>query len=175
MGSHIESGSHDGVVREGRRTWDSGLSERLLKRPRLLSPESCVLSPVLHALAPRASRAFTLVELLVVLAILAFLLSVAVPRYFGSLDRAKETVLKDNLFQVRESLDQYFSDTGRYPDKIEDLVTRHYLRSAPVDPVTGSAATWVVVPPRDLDKGGVFDIRSGAAGNGKDGTAYRDW
>jgi len=115
------------------------------------------------------------VELLVVLAILAFLLSIAVPRYFGSLDRSKETVLRENLFQVRESLDKYFADTGKYPDRIEDLVTRRYLRSAPIDPVTGSATTWVVVPPRELDRGGVFDIRSGAAGNGKDGTAYRDW
>ncbi len=123
----------------------------------------------------RPSRAFTLVELLVVLAILAFLLSIAVPRYFGSLDRSKETVLRENLFQVRESLDKYFADTGKYPDRIEDLVTRRYLRSAPIDPVTGSATTWVVVPPRELDRGGVFDIRSGAAGNGKDGTAYRDW
>lgn len=123
----------------------------------------------------RSSRAFTLVELLVVLAIVALLLSIAVPRYFGSLDRSKETVLKENLFQVRESLDKYFSDTGRYPDRIEDLVTRHYLRSAPIDPVTGSTTTWVVVPPRETEKGGVFDIRSGAAGNGKDGTAYRDW
>src|SRR5258706_942817 len=121
------------------------------------------------------SRAFALVELLVVLAILAFLLSIAVPRYFGSLDRSKETVLRENLFQVRESLDKYFADTGKYPDRIEDLVTRRYLRSAPIDPVTGSATTWVVVPPRELDRGGVFDIRSGAAGNGKDGTAYRDW
>ena len=123
----------------------------------------------------RPSRAFTLVELLVVLAIVALLLGIAVPRYFGSLDRSKETVLKENLFQVRESLDKYFSDTGKYPDRIEDLVTRHYLRSAPIDPVTGSTTTWVVVPPREADKGGVFDIRSGAAGNGKDGTAYRDW
>jgi general secretion pathway protein G len=171
MGLPIESGSRDGVVREELRTEDSELSERLLKALVQLSPEYSVLSPR----AKRASRAFTLVELLVVLAILAFLLSVAVPRYFGSLDRSKETVLKENLFQVRESLDQYFSDTGKYPDKIEDLVARHYLRSAPIDPVTGSTTTWLVVPPGELDKGGVFDIRSGAAGNGKDGTAYRNW
>jgi general secretion pathway protein G len=125
--------------------------------------------------AKRNSQAFTLVELLVVLAIVALLLGVAAPRYFGSLERSKETVLRDNLFQVRESLDHYYADTGKYPDKLDDLVARHYLRAAPVDPVTGSATTWVVVPPRELDKGGVFDIRSGAAGNGKDGTAYRDW
>ena len=167
MGLRIENGEKAGL-----RTEDSGLSGLGRIRSLSLSPESCVPSPRGCA---RASRAFTLVEILVVLAILAFLLSVAVPRYFGSLDRSKETVLKDNLFQVRESLDHFYADTGKYPDKIEDLVTRHYLRAAPVDPVTGSATTWVVVPPRELDKGGVFDIKSGATGNGKDGTAYKDW
>lgn len=170
MGLRTENGEKNGL-----RTEDAGLSERPVKTPRPLSPEFSVLSPPTRPRVRRALRGFTLVELLVVLAILAFLLSVAVPRYFGSLDRSKETVLRENLFQVRESLDKYFSDTGKYPDKIEDLVTRHYLRSAPIDPVTGSTTTWLVVPPRDLDKGGVFDIRSGAAGNGKDGTAYRDW
>lgn len=124
---------------------------------------------------PRAQRGFTLVELLVVLAILAFLLSVAVPRYFGSLERSKETVLKENLFRMRESLDRYFSDNGRYPDRIEDLVARHYLRAAPVDPLTESATTWIIVPPKELDHGSVYDIRSGAPGNGRDGTAFRDW
>ena len=166
MGSNIGNGKNEGL-----RTEDSGLSGTKAIGRFSLNIQSSALS----TRAKRNSRAFTLVELLVVLAILAFLLSVAVPRYFGSLDRSKETVLRDNLFQVRESLDQYFSDTGKYPDKIEDLVARHYLRAAPVDPVTGSTTTWVVVPPRELDKGGVFDIRSGAAGNGKDGTAYRDW
>ncbi|HVY07905.1 MAG TPA: type II secretion system protein G [Burkholderiales bacterium] len=109
------------------------------------------------------------------LAILALLLGVAVPRYFGSLERSKETVLKENLFQVRESLDRYFSDTGRYPDRLEDLVARRYLRGAPMDPITGSTTTWIVVAPHDLDKGSVYDIRSGAPGNAKDGSAYRDW
>jgi general secretion pathway protein G len=118
---------------------------------------------------------FTLVELLVVLAIIAFLLSVAVPRYFGSLERSKETVLKENLFRMRESLDRYFSDNGRYPDRIDDLVARHYLRAAPVDPLTESATTWIVVAPKELDHGSVYDIRSGAPGNGRDGTAFRDW
>src|ERR1700710_1806223 len=96
---------------------------------------------------PSRPSGFTLVELLVVLAIVALLLGVAAPRYFGSLERSKETVLRDNLFQVRESLDHYYADTGKYPDKLDDLVARHYLRAPPVDPVTGSATTWVLVPP----------------------------
>ena len=158
MELNIRNGEGRGTRNEGR-----GKTSELLTFPRS------------SFLVPHTSRAFTLVELLVVLAILALLLSVAVPRYFGSLDRSKETVLKQNLFQVRESLDKYFSDNGKYPERIEDLVTRHYLRAAPVDPVTGSATTWVVVPPRDADKGSVYDVKSGAEGKGRDGTAYRDW
>jgi general secretion pathway protein G len=118
---------------------------------------------------------FTLIEILVVLAILAVLLSIAAPRYFGGVDRSKETVLRQNLFQIRDSLDKYFADTGKYPDKLDDLVAKHYLRSAPVDPITGSTTTWVVVPPQDPEKGGVYDVKSGAEGKAKDGTAYGEW
>ena len=123
----------------------------------------------------RRAHGFTLIEILVVLAILALLLSIAAPRYFGSVDRSKATVLKQNLFQIRESLDRYFADTGRYPDSLEDLVTKHYLRSAPVDPVTGSATSWIVVPPQDVKKGAVYDVKSGAPGTARDGSAYSDW
>ena len=118
---------------------------------------------------------FTLIEILVVLAILASLLSIAAPRYFGSVDRSKETVLKQNLFQIREALDKYYSDVGMYPGSLDDLVAKHYLRAAPVDPVTGSTTTWVIVAPQDLKKGAVYDIRSGAPGNARDGTAYSEW
>ena len=118
---------------------------------------------------------FTLIEILVVLAILAALLSIAAPRYFGSVDRSKETVLKQNLFQIRETLDKYYADTGRYPDSVDDLVAKHYLRTTPVDPVTGSATTWIIVPPADLKKGGVYDVKSGAPGHAKDGTSFSDW
>lgn len=120
-------------------------------------------------------RGFTLIEILVVLAILAMLLSVAAPRYFGTVDRSRETVLKQNLFQIRESLDKYFADTGKYPETLDDLVARRYLRSAPLDPITGSTTTWVIVAPQDRQKGGVYDVKSGAEGNAKDGTPYRDW
>lgn len=118
---------------------------------------------------------FTLIEILVVLAILAALLSIAAPRYFGSVDRSKETVLKQNLFQIRETLDKYYADTGRYPDSVDDLVAKRYLRTTPVDPVTGSTTTWIIVPPADLKKGGVYDVKSGAPGTAKDGTSFSDW
>ena len=121
------------------------------------------------------NNGFTLIEILVVLAILAMLLSVAAPRYFGSVDRSRETVLKQNLFQIREALDKHYADTGKYPNTLDDLVAKRYLRSAPVDPITGSTTTWVIVVPQDHQKGGVYDVKSGADGNGRDGTPFHDW
>lgn len=121
------------------------------------------------------ARGFTLIELLVVLAIIATLLMLAVPRYFASQDRAKEAVLKENLFQLRDAIGKYHGDKGRYPESLEALATEKYLRAVPVDPVTESALTWVVVPPKDLQQSGVYDVRSGAQGQASDGTQYGDW
>src|SRR6478752_123298 len=101
---------------------------------------------------PRLKAGFTLVELLVVMAIIATLLTLAVPRYFGSVDRSKEAVLKQDLATLRDSLDKYYGDTGRYPDSLEDLVTKRYIRGVPIDPITQSNATWLVVPPGDPAK-----------------------
>lgn len=121
------------------------------------------------------SRGFTLIELLVVLAIVATLLTVAVPRYFGSVDRAKEAVLRENLYQMRDAIGKYHADKGRYPDTLDALATDRYLRKVPLDPVTESATTWVVVAPEDPQKGGVFDVKSGAQGKGSDGTEFATW
>jgi general secretion pathway protein G len=118
---------------------------------------------------------FTLIELLVVLAIIATLLLLAVPRYYSSVDRSKEAVLKENLFQMRDAIGKYYGDKGTYPESIEALATEKYLRKVPLDPVTESATTWVVVPPEDAQKGGVFDVKSGAQGKGLDGTEYSAW
>lgn len=120
-------------------------------------------------------RGFTLIELLVVMTIIALLLTIAVPRYFGSVDRAKESVLRENLATLRESLDKYYADTGKYPATLDALVEQRYLRSIPIDPVTDSARTWVTIPPSDPQKGGVYDVRSGARDKARDGTAYSDW
>ena len=118
---------------------------------------------------------FTLIELLVTMAIIAVLLSLAVPQYFGRVEGAREAVLRENLHQMRDALDKYYGDNNRYPDKLQDLVTRRYLRRIPPDPITDSDQTWVLVPPTDPRMGGIYDIHSGASGNGKDGTAYATW
>ena len=118
---------------------------------------------------------FTLIELLVVLAIIATLLTIAVPRYYASLDRSKEAVLKENLYQLRDAIGKYYGDKGKYPETLEALATDKYLRKVPLDPITESATTWQVVPPEDPQKGGVFDVKSGAAGKAIDGTEFATW
>jgi general secretion pathway protein G len=123
----------------------------------------------------RTPKGFTLIELLVVLGIVALLLTLAVPRFFPSIDKSKETILMDNLRNIREVIDQYHADTGRYPDSLEELVEKKYLRSMPVDPVTESSATWIIVPPEDGTKGGVYSIKSGAPGTARDGKSYAEW
>jgi general secretion pathway protein G len=121
------------------------------------------------------TKGFTLIELLVVLGIVALMLTLAVPRYFPSIDKSKEVVLADNLRNVRNVIDQYYGDTGRYPDSLEQLVEKKYLRALPVDPVTDSETTWVIIPPEDGAKGGVYNIKSGAPGNDRGGKPYADW
>jgi general secretion pathway protein G len=123
----------------------------------------------------RRTRGFTLIELLVVLAIVALLLTLAVPRFFPSVDGARETILADNLRNTRSVIDQYYADTGRYPDSLEQLVEKHYLRNVPVDPITESSETWIVVPPEETSKGAVYSIRSGAPGTGRNGRPYQEW
>ena len=121
-------------------------------------------------------RGFTLIELLVVLGIVALLLTLAVPRFFPSVDKTKETILLDNLRNTRAVIDQFHADTGRYPDSLEQLVEKKYLARVPVDPITESETTWVLVPPEaEGEPGAVYDIRSGAPGNGRDGRPYAEW
>lgn len=123
----------------------------------------------------RRAAGFTLIELLVVLGIVALMLTLAVPRYFPSIDKSKEIVLADNLRNLRGVIDQYYGDTGRYPDSLEQLVEKKYLREMPVDPITDSSTTWIVLPPEDGSKGGVYTIKSGAPGNDRSGKPYSEW
>ena len=120
-------------------------------------------------------KGFTLIELLVVLGIIALLLTLAVPRYFPTVDAAKETILADNLRNMRDIIDQFYADRGRYPDSLDQLVEKKYLRALPVDPITDSSATWILVPPEDAAKGAIYSIRSGAPGNSRAGKPYSEW
>jgi general secretion pathway protein G len=121
------------------------------------------------------NKGFTLVELLVVLAILALLLTLAVPRYFNGIERAKEATLRQDLTTLRESIDKFYADTGQYPKALEDLVERKYIRKLPVDPITDSDTTWVLTAPEPPLVGDIYDIHSGAPGTAKDGSKYADW
>lgn len=120
-------------------------------------------------------RGFTLIELLVVMAIVALLLAVAAPRYFAHLDRAKEAALRQTLAVSRDAIDKFHADAGRYPESLEELVDKRYLRKLPVDPLLDSAAAWQTVPPPAGATGSLYDLKSGAPGNGLDGTPYADW
>ena len=123
----------------------------------------------------RKKAGFTLIELIVVLAVVATLLTLALPRYFASIDRAKEAVLKENLHLVRDAIGKYYADKGKYPESLDAMVSDKYLRKLPIDPITESSSTWVIVPPEDLQKGGVYDLKSGAPAQALDGSAYSEW
>ena len=123
----------------------------------------------------RTKRGFTLVELMVVMAIIALLLALALPRYFNHLETSKETILKQDLAVMRDAIDKYHGDRGRYPDSLDELVSARYLRSLPVDPITDRVDTWQIVAPPGEEAGAMYDIRSGAPGAARDGTAYADW
>ena len=121
-------------------------------------------------------RGFTLVEVMVVLAIVLTVISVAVPMYTTSMVRAKESVLKSNLFTLRSVIDHYTYDKESPPQVLEDLVTEGYLRQIPKDPFTESRATWKIIT--DIGPSGevgVFDVRSGSDRVGLDGSSYDEW
>jgi general secretion pathway protein G len=118
------------------------------------------------------ARGFTLIELLVVLAIIGGLLAIAAPRYLHRADLAKETVLVSDLATMRDAVDKFFGDTGRYPASLDELVARRYLRRIPPDPITESTASWIVVAPPAPEQGAVYDVKSGAQGRTSDGRPY---
>ena len=111
------------------------------------------------------------------MAIVALLASIAAPRYFSSLQKSRETALLTSLNVMRDAIDQYAADKGRYPESLEELVTARYIRVLPEDPISGGRESWVIVaPPADMQASGqVWDVRSGAAGRSADGRLYADW
>jgi general secretion pathway protein G len=125
----------------------------------------------------RAGRraGFTLIELLVVMSIIALLLSIAVPRYFKTLERSRETVLKQDLSVLREAIDKHFGDLGQYPDSLAALVERKYIRAVPEEPISKAPDGWAPVVSDDPDHPGVLDLHSNAEGVGSDGRPYKEW
>ena len=126
--------------------------------------------------APRGARGFTLIELIVVMAIVALLTSLAAPRYLRSLDVARERALQSTLVTVRDAIDQFAADKGRYPDSLQELARARYLRELPQDPLTGRRDSWVALRPAPGSalRGALADLRSGAAGRASDGRLYAD-
>ncbi len=123
----------------------------------------------------QGTRGFTLIELLVVLVVLAVLTALVAPRYIERVDQARDTVLKQNITGLRTAIDQFYRDKARYPTSLNELVTERYIRAVPVDPITQSADTWVLIPPKDSKDKEVFDVKSGAPGRAMDGTDYANW
>jgi len=123
----------------------------------------------------RPHRGFTVIELLVVLAAIALLLAVAAPRYMQHLDTAREVTLKEDLRAMREAIDKFYSDQSRYPATLDELVAKRYLRAVPIDPMAQRGESWLLVAPTGNGTGAVFDVRSGATGLARDGTAYASW
>ena len=136
---------------------------------------------------------FTLIELMIVMTIIGILVAIAVPNYQWALIRAREAVLQENLYGIRSAIDQYYADQGKYPDKLEDLTERKYLRGIPTDPFTRKNDTWITIPPPaekppensgsspqpvgaiPLPKGNVYDVQSGSDLMGSNGIPYKEW
>ncbi|GAB7536258.1 type II secretion system protein [Burkholderia sp. 22PA0099] len=132
------------------------------------------LPPIGRAGAPRRplGRGFTLIELLLVLSIIALMLTIALPQYFHSIDSSKEKILAENLHATRDAIDAFYGDAGRYPDSLQELVDKHYLRALPFDPVADSATTWQIIAPEEQFPGKVYDLKSGAQGATQDGRPF---
>jgi len=130
--------------------------------------------------AGRGSRGFTLVELLIVISLISILAAMGLVQYKNSVVSSREAVLKTDLFRMRDAIDQYYADKGKYPSALDSLVSDGYMRKVPEDPITKSADTWVTVPAEPDPNNpsaepGIYDVKSGAQGTGLDGSNYADW
>ncbi|MGD9733027.1 MAG: type IV pilin protein [Desulfamplus sp.] len=127
----------------------------------------------------KKQKGFTLIEMLTVISIMGILMSIAMPSYQKYIIRGREASLKNTLFVLRDVIDQYYADNGQYPDTLEQLVEKRYIRSIPTDPFTGSSSTWILMPPPsdsdDTDSSGIFDVHSGSNRVSLDGVPYNEW
>lgn len=120
-------------------------------------------------------RGFTLIELLVVMSIIATLLTIALPKYFHSVERSKENVLKSDLSILREAIDKFYGDRGRYPESLDELVERRYLKAVPIDPITEKNDTWVLQLPEPNNPNSMMDVHSGSEKQALDGSNFSSW
>ena len=126
------------------------------------------------------AEGFTLVELLVVISLISILASMAMVNYRNGVVRSQESVLKTDLFRMRDAIDQYYADKGKYPSSLDSLVSDGYMRAVPEDPITKSKDTWQAVPAEPDPNNpsaepGIYDVKSGAPGTSLDGSNYADW
>jgi len=135
-----------------------------------------------HPAPERPSRAsgFTLMEMMIVMALIVILAGIGMTVYGNSVQRSKEAVLKEDLFRMRDAIDQYYADKNKYPGSLEDLVSEKYLRAVPVDPFTSSADSWQTStsepdPGNPSLESGISNVKSGSEQTGLDGTRYADW
>jgi general secretion pathway protein G len=139
-----------------------------------------MLTRIRHSAVALATRGYTLVEVLIVISLIVLLSSVGLATYSNSVRRAREAVLKEDLFRMRDAIDQYYADKNKYPSTLEDLVSDGYLREIPKDPITNAADTWVTEnaepDPNNLAaEPGIYDVKSGAEGMSMEGTPYTEW
>ena len=128
----------------------------------------------------RSARGFTMIELMIVMAIVVILISIAVPLYQRALLRAKESVLKNNLFTIRTVIDEYTYDKQKAPQNLQDLVTEGYLKEVPIDPIVGNNQSWRIVMEQAMQsvsqiEPGIFDVKSGSDAKSLEGTPYSEW
>jgi general secretion pathway protein G len=148
-------------------------------RPAPRDPRSALSAPRPAPCDPRAAG-FTLIELLIVLALISVLAAMGVVQYRNGVRHTEESVLRTDLFRMRDAIDQYYADKNKYPASLDTLVSDGYMRKIPEDPITHSADTWQTVPAEPdpsnpTAEPGIYDVKSGAQGTALDGSNYSDW